>query len=186
MDTYKPAPVLYQYTSIDDCILYRVLRIYKSRTAENTLDFIDNVIEEMPFPIQLIQTDRGREFFLLKKVQKKLMQLSIKFRPNKPASPHLNDKVERSQKTDKTEFYTTVNLNANNLDDLLAEWQHYYNWLWPHSAHNGKTSMEKYFELSENTPFSDEVLKNYDRTKERIQRPNYKLDLEIAKLERSL
>lgn len=30
------------------------------------------------------KTDRGREF-LLKKVQKKLMQFGIKFRPNKPA-----------------------------------------------------------------------------------------------------
>lgn len=185
MDTCKLAPGLYQYTSIDDCTRYRVLRIYKHRTAENTLDFIDNVIEEMPFPIQRIQTDRGREFFA-EKVQKKLMQLGIKFHPNKPASPHLNDKVERSQKTDKTEFYTTVDLNSNDLDNLLADWQHYYNWLRPHSAHNGKTPMEKYFELSEKTPFSDEVLNNYDKTKERIQHPNYKLDLEIARLKRSL
>lgn len=46
--------------------------------------------------------------------------------------------------------------------------------------------MKKYFELSEKKPFSDEVLKNYDRTKERIQHPNYKLDLEIARLKRSL
>lgn len=185
MDTCKLTPGLYQYTSIDDCTRYRVLRIYKRRTAENTLDFIDCVIEEMPFPIQRIQTDRGREFFA-EKVQKKLMQLGIKFRPNKPASPHLNGKVERSQKTDKMEFYATVDLNSNSLDDLLADWQHYYNWLRPHSAHNGKTPMEKYFELSEKTPFSNEVLNNYDRTKERIQHPNYKLDLEIDRLKRSL
>ena len=46
--------------------------------------------------------------------------------------------------------------------------------------------MEKYFELSEKTPFSDEVLNNYDRTKERIQHPNYRLDLEIARLKQSL
>ncbi len=38
-----------------------------------------------------------------------------------------NGKVERSQKTDKAEFYATVDLTASNLDDLLAEWQHYYN-----------------------------------------------------------
>lgn len=64
----------------------------------------------MPFPIQRIQTDRGCEFFA-EKVQRKLMQLDIKFRPNKPATPHLNGKVERSQKTDKAEFYATVDLN---------------------------------------------------------------------------
>ena len=185
MDTCKLAPGLYQYTSIDDCTRYRVLRIYKRRTAANTLDFIDCVIEEMPFPIQRIQTDRGREFFA-EKVQKKLMQLGIKFRPNKPASPHLNGKVEHSQKTDKAEFYATVDLNSKDLNNLLADWQHYYNWSRHHSAHNGKTPMEKYFELSEKTPFSDEVLNNYDRTKERIQHPNYRLDLEIARLKQSL
>ena len=63
MDTCKIAPGLYQYTSIDDCTRYRVLRLYSRRTANNTLDFIDGVIDEMPFPIQRIQTDRGREFF---------------------------------------------------------------------------------------------------------------------------
>ena len=66
MDTYKLGPGLYHYTSIDDCTRYRVLRIYKRRTAANTLDFLDCVIKEIPFPIpiQRIQTDRGREFFL--------------------------------------------------------------------------------------------------------------------------
>lgn len=39
----------------------------------------------------------------------------------------------------------------------LTEWQHYYNWERPHSAHNGKTPMEHYFELTEKTPYSDAV-----------------------------
>ena len=39
------------------------------------------------------------------------MQYSIKFRPVKPASPHLNGKVERSQQTDLREFYATADLS---------------------------------------------------------------------------
>jgi transposase InsO family protein len=185
MDTCKIGPGLYQYTSIDDCTRYRVLRIYKRRTAANTLDFIDCVIEEMPFPVQRIQTDRGREFFAVK-VQEKLMALGIKFRPNKPGSPHLNGKVERSQQTDKTEFYATIDLHSENVDDLLAEWQHYYNWNRPHSAHNGRSPMERYFELSDNTPFSEEVAELYQPSKEHIRNANYKVDLELARLKRSL
>lgn len=65
MDTCKIAPGRYQYTAIDDCTRYRVLRLYRRRTTENTLDFIETTIEEMPFPLQRIQTDRGREFWLL-------------------------------------------------------------------------------------------------------------------------
>lgn len=122
----KIGPGLYQYTSVDDCTRYRALRLYYRRTAANTLDFIDCVIEEMPFPIHRFQTDQGRAFFAVK-VQERLQEYGIKFRPNKPASPHLNGKVERSQKTDKAAFYSTVDLSADDLKELLAEWQHYYN-----------------------------------------------------------
>lgn len=185
MDTCKIAPGLYQYTAVDDCTRYRVLRLYRRRTAANTLDFIDAVVEEMPFPIQRFQTDRGREF-IAEKVQKKMMSLGIKFRPNKPASPHLNGKVERSQKTDKAEFYATVDIESDDLNNQLYEWQHYYNWNRPHSAHKGKTPMEKYFIVSEETPFSDAVIENYKLKSERVRDVNYKRDLEIARLKRSL
>ncbi len=95
MDTCKLGPGIYQYTSIDDCTRYRVLRIYKRRTAANT--------------------DRSRAGIFAEKVQKKMMQHGIKFRPNKPGSPHLNGKVERSQKTDKSEFYATVDINSEDI-----------------------------------------------------------------------
>ena len=185
MDTCKIAPGLYQYTAIDDCTRYRVLRLYSRRTASNTMDFIDCVIEEMPFPIQRFQTDRGLEFFAIK-VQERLMDEGIKFRPNKPRSPHLNGKVERSQKTDRAEFYATVDVRSEKLHELLAEWQHYYNWDRPHSAHGGKSPIERFFELSDDTPFADEVHGLYQRENERIREPNYKLDLELGKLKRSL
>lgn len=119
MDTCKIGPKIIQYTAVDDCTRYRVLRLYDRRTAANTLDFIDCVLEEMPFPVQRFQTDRGREFFAVK-VQERLMEYNIKFRPNMPGAPHLNGKVERSQKTDKAEFYATVDLRDEDLEDQLA------------------------------------------------------------------
>lgn len=77
MDTCKIAPGIYQYTAVDDCSRWRVLQIYKRRIAENTLHFLAQVVEEFPFPIQRIQTDRGREFFAVK-IQEKMMELSVK------------------------------------------------------------------------------------------------------------
>ena len=104
MDTCKIAPGLYQYTAIDDCSRFMVLALYNRRNATNTLSFLEKVCEEMSFSIQRIQTDRGTEFFV-SKVQELLMEWGIKFRPVKPASPHLNGKVERAQKTALYEFY---------------------------------------------------------------------------------
>lgn len=184
MDVTKIRAGLYQYTAIDDCTRYRVLSLYKRKTAKNTLDFIDKVIEEMPFPIQVVQTDRGGEFFALK-VQKMLMKYSIKFRPIKPYSPHLNGKVERSQQTDLQEFYATIdleNISFEELDEELGYWQHHYNWYRPHSALGGMTPMDKYDKLSSKTPFWDEVISQYDPSQEFIREQNYAQDRKLLKL----
>lgn len=137
IDTCKIALGLYQYTAVDDCTRFRVLGLYEKRTASNTLLFLERLIEQMPFSIQRIQTDRRKEFFAYK-VQEKLMEYSIKFRPIKPGSPHLNGKVERSHRTDLEEFYPTVDLNDPDLEDWQEEWQFYYNWQRPHGSLNGK------------------------------------------------
>jgi hypothetical protein len=50
INTCKIEANLYQYTAIGDCTRYIVLKIYKKRTAGNTLNFLEKVIEERPFP----------------------------------------------------------------------------------------------------------------------------------------
>lgn len=182
MDTCKIAPGVYQYTSVDDYSRYRVLAVFKRRTAANTLIFLDQVVEEMPFAIQRIQTDRGTEFFA-EKVQRKMMEYGIKFRPNKPASPHLNGKVERSQRTDKEEFYSSANLDLKELQETtLPEWQHYYNWQRAHGSFKGKTPMEVVCDHLDKTPVWDQVSQGYNLDNERIQVSNYQQDLKLRKL----
>ncbi len=182
IDTCKIAPGIYQYTAVDDCSRWRVLELYKRRTAANTLEFIDIMVEEFPFPIQRIQSDRGREFFA-HKVQEKLMEYSIKFRPIKPASPHLNGKVERSQKTDLEEFYATADLsNFEDLKEELKCWQFFYNWQRPHGSLGGKTPSQYSSELSDKTPLWDEIIAAYNPNKEHIQEPNYHTEMLLRKL----
>jgi transposase InsO family protein len=185
LDTCKIAPGLYQYTAIDDCTRYRVLGLYKRRTAANTIKFIDKLIEEMPFPIQRIQTDRGTEFFAIK-VQEYLMKFSIKFRPVRPGAPHLNGKVERSQRTDFEEFYSTVDLKWPDLEDQLQEWQHFYNWDRPHGSLGSLSPMDKYFQVIKKTPFWNEVIANYDTKKEELQEQNYRIQKLVKRLKRSV
>ena len=185
MDVCKIAPGLYQYTSIDDCTRYRVLALYSRRTAANSISFLEKAIEEMPFPIQRIQTDRGREFFAYA-FQERLLKWGIKFRPIKPRSPHLNGKVERSQRTDLQEFYTTVDLQGEDLTDRLQEWQHYYNWERPHGSLGGKPPIDKWSECVEKIPLTEEVCDSFDPSKERIQEQNYRYDMKLRELKRSM
>jgi hypothetical protein len=143
-------------------------------------------MEQFPFPIERIQTDRGLEFFA-EKVQEKLMSLSIKFRPNKPGSPHLNGKVERSQKTDLEEFYAIADLSDfENLREELSAWQFFYNWQRPHGSLGGKTPSQIVGDLTDKTPHSDEILSKYEIKNERIQIANYQTDLAIRRLKRCL
>ncbi len=63
----------------------------------------------------------------------------VKFRPIKPRTSHLNGKIERSQQTDKVEFYSLLNLKDLSLplEKLLAEWEHFYNHKRPHISLKG-------------------------------------------------
>ncbi len=46
--------------------------------------------------------------------------------------------------------------------------------------------MDKRFELMHQTPFWDEVIEMYDESKEHIQEANYRIELLLRKLKRSV
>lgn len=181
MDTMKVAPGIYQYTAIDDCSRWRVLGVYPRRSAKYTLRFLERVVEEMPFPIQRIQTDRGTEFFA-EEVQRWLMAHYIKFRPTPPRSPHLNGKVERSQQTDLQEFWPTINPKSRKVPTRIEEWQFDYNWRRAHGSLKGLTPAEWSSKFAEQTPLSEDVAAQYDETKERLRFSNWKTDQAMGKL----
>ena len=107
---------------------------------------------------------------------------SIKFRPIRPRSPHLNGKVERSQKTDKIEVYPTIDLVDTELALRLDEWQFSYNWRRPHSSLKGKMPMGRYCDLTEQTPLNEDACADYNADKELVQKRNYKVEMQLRKL----
>ncbi len=160
MDVGKIAPGLYQYTAIDDCSRYLVVATFPRKTAKSTLSFLDQVVDETPFSIQRIQTDRGQEFFAYA-VQDRLRDWRIKFRPIRPRSPHLS-KVERVQKTALEEFWPTVPLDAPDIEDRLAEWRRFYNWRRPHDSLNGPTPIDRACDRIHDAPLGEDIARDYD------------------------
>lgn len=100
------------------------------------------------------------------------MEYGIKFRPLKPASPHLNGKVERSQRTDLEEFYATVDLGAEDLAERLDDWQSHYNEFRVHASLDGRTPWQVWYERARLTPLFEEVEALYDESVERIRHPD--------------
>lgn len=107
---------------------------------------------------------------------------SIKFGPVKPRFPHLNGEVERSQRTDLAEFFSTVSLDSPDLHKQLQEWQHFYNWERAHGGLHCKTPIERFLELSDRTPVWDEGELLYDSGKERLRYQDYRLYLNLNKV----
>ena len=46
----------YQYTAIDDATQIRALKVYRRHTQANAIDFINDVVEKLPFRIRTILT----------------------------------------------------------------------------------------------------------------------------------
>jgi len=181
MDNCKIRPGLWQFTAIDDCSRYLVIGLARRPSAAATLVFLEQVLDEVPFAIQRMQTDRGAEFFA-EKVQRRLMAETIKFRPIPPRSPHLNGKVERAQRTLLEEFWSTVDARAPDLADQLGAWVHHYNWHRPHEALGGLCPIDRVCERIDRTPLWGEVGDAYDEARERIQVREYAVETSLRKL----
>ncbi len=131
----------YQYTAIDDATRIRTLQIYSRHNQANAINFIDYVIAKFPFRIHTIRTDRGHEFQA--QFHWHVEDLGIRHAYNKPGSPQLNGKVERSHRTDQEEFYQLLTYTDDvDLNKKLQAWQNFYNFNRPHGALKGKTPYE--------------------------------------------
>ena len=181
MDTMKVVAGVYQYTAIDDCSRFRVLGVYPRRTAAHSLAFLERVVEEMPFPIQRVQTDRGGEF-MAEEVQRWLADYAIKYRPIPPRSPHLNGKVERSQLTDLLEFWALHDPKDPEISQRIEEWQFDYNWRRPHGSLGGRTPIDWLSERASLTPLQEEVAANYESSQERLRLRDFRADRAYGKL----
>ncbi|WP_399896619.1 hypothetical protein ACGH7X_41765 [Streptomyces sp. BBFR51] len=49
----------YQFTAIDDCTRLRVLKIYPTLNQTTAIQFVDHVLQRLPFQVEVIQTDNG-------------------------------------------------------------------------------------------------------------------------------
>ena len=140
-----PKKKYYQFTAIDDCTRLRVLRIYPQLNQKTAIQFVDYVLERLPFQIQVIQTDNGSEFG--SSFHYHVLDKGVGHRYIKPRTPRLNGKVERSHRIDAEEFYRllggAVIDDAKVFNNKLQEWEDYYNYHRPHGGLGGQTPYER-------------------------------------------
>jgi transposase InsO family protein len=131
----------YQYTAIDDATRVRALQIFPEHNQARAIQFMNYVIEKFPFRISTIRTDRGHEFQA--RFHWHVEDLGMRHVYIKPQTPQLNGKVERSHRTDQTEFYQLLTYTDDiDLNAKLKAWEDFYNYDRPHLSLEGKTPYE--------------------------------------------
>ena len=116
------------------------------RDAQKTaIQFLDYLLQKLPFRVEVIQTDNGAEFGSQFHVH--VLDRGIRHVYIKPATPRLNGKVDRSHRIDEEEFYRMLDgivIDDTELfDDKLQEWEDFYNFNRPHGALDGQTPYER-------------------------------------------
>jgi transposase InsO family protein len=141
----SPRRRFYQFTAIDDCTRLRVLRIYPRCDQKTAIQFVDYVLERLPFQVQVIQTDNGAEF--QSALHYHVLDKGIGHVYIKPRTPRLNGKVERSHRIDAEEFYRLLDGvvidDAKIFNDKLQDWENFYNYHRPHGGLDGQTPYER-------------------------------------------
>jgi transposase InsO family protein len=133
---------VFQYTAIDDCTRYRVLRLYPRQNQHTSLDFLDEVRRHLPFAVKKLQCDNGSEFPLAFKLA--VEAAGMRHRYIKPRRPQQNGKVERSHRVDREEFCRQHTFaRRSDAEVPLADWERRYNHERFSLALHGLTPVEK-------------------------------------------
>jgi len=132
----------FQYTAIDDCTRYRILRLYPRKNHQTSHMFFSTLQTALPFPIRKVQVDNGTEFSLAFALT--VQQAGMRLRYITPRCPEQNGKVERSHRVDEEEFWSRSTFAgfAPAAEALLA-WERRYNHDRFSMALNGLTPAEK-------------------------------------------
>ena len=125
---------------------------------KTAIQFVDYVLEELPFPVQIIQTDNGSEF--QSAFHYHVLDKGVGHRYIKPRTPRLNGKVERSHRIDAEEFYALLDGvvidDAKIFNNKLQEWEDYYNYHRPHGGLDGQTPYERLRQKTQTPAVTDE------------------------------
>ena len=132
----------FQYTALDDCTRFRVLRLYPRLNPGSSLAFFTELRRAFPFPIRRLQCDNGREFPLAFALA--VEAAGIRHRYIRPRRPQQNGKVERSHRIDHEEFWSRQRFtDFDSAATAVRTWEATYNYARFSLALKGRTPAEK-------------------------------------------
>lgn len=150
----------YEFAAVDDYSREAVAWITTEASSAHATQFLERVVEVLPYRIEAVMTDNGLAFTMkhafhsdrLTRFEQACASLGIQHRLLRPYAPECNGKVER--------FFRTVDDECLNVQRLftmsarsraLSEFVWFYNHERPHLSLGGKTPFqrrEEFFSLT--------------------------------------
>ena len=126
--------VLQHFSARDMVSRWDVLQVADRATAATATEFLDALLERMPFPVAALQVDGGSEFAADFELACQARGLPLFVLPR--CSPKLNGHVERAHRTHNEEFYEVAptDWSLPRLNRQLRGWETVYNTVRPHQA----------------------------------------------------
>jgi len=136
--------IVYQFGAIDYFTRKRVVALSSHLTSVQGAAFLRQVVAQLPFPVEAVQSDGGSEF--LKDFGPVVEELKLIHYFNRPNYPQGNGCIERSFRTDEEEFYQVEELPADlsGQEAALLRWNDVYQRVRPHQALGYKTPDQFY------------------------------------------
>lgn len=131
---------LYIYTMLDVCSRFAFAMPFQRINNLASWEFVEAAKENMPFQIQLLQSDHGPEFS--KCFKKQLKAHNISHRHSRIRKPTDNAHVERFNRTIQEECINYVPKTFKAYQKAIPEYLHFYNSERPHMALDMKTPIE--------------------------------------------
>jgi putative transposase len=129
-----PGVVLKHFTARDVTSRWDVIDVYHRATSSTATQFLDELMQRMPFTVRAIQVDGGSEFEAVFEEECRRRDIRLFVLP--PRSPKLNGCVERAHRTHTEEFYEVTDspFDIPELRVELMQWENTYNKVRPHQA----------------------------------------------------
>lgn len=128
------------YSIIDVCSRWSYAEPVIGINSRKSVQFVKRAQDNIPFPVQLIQSDHGSEF--AKWFTKQLLSQGIDHRHSRVRRPTDNAHIERFNRTIQQECISRIPRTLKAWKKNIPDFIHYYNTERPHMGLNMKTPLE--------------------------------------------
>lgn len=131
---------LYAYAVLDLCTRWAYAEPAKAANGQQSVIFIRQAVQHVPFSMKMVQSDHGSEF--AKWFTKQLTAQGIEHRHSRVRRPTDNGHIERFIRTLQQECLKRTTRSYHAWKKAIPDFIHYYNTERPHMGLNMKTPLE--------------------------------------------